>query len=150
MKKLEKRYVIWSFAYLVAGLCCGVYYREFSKALGYVNQYTPLGLVHPHLLVLGMIMMLAIGLLLNHIEINPKGAKWAFSLYNAGVISSAVMLLIRGTFDVLEKTGHANLSSGASAAISGISGIAHVILASEIVIFFILIIKSYKKPQKAA
>lgn len=149
MKKLEKRYVIWSFAYLIAGILCGVYYREFSKALGYVNQYTPLGLVHPHLLVLGMIMMLVIGLVLSHVEINQKGSKWAFIIYNAGVIFTALMLLVRGTYNVLELTGHGALTSGASAAISGISGVAHVILGVGIVTYFVLIIKSYKNTTKA-
>jgi hypothetical protein len=58
MKKPAKGYVITGLVYLVVGLLCGVYYREFTKALGYVNAYTPLGLVHPHLLVLGMIINL--------------------------------------------------------------------------------------------
>lgn len=148
MKKLEKRYVIWSFAYLIAGLVCGVYYREFSKALGYVNQYTPLGLVHPHLLVLGMIMMLLIGLVLSHVEINAKGSKWAFIIYNPGVIFSALMLLVRGTYNVLEKANYGALTSGASAAISGLSGVAHVLLAAGIITYFVLILKSYKASAK--
>lgn len=145
MKKIEKRYVIWAFAYLIAGLLCGVYYREFTKALGYVNQYTPLGLVHPHLLVLGMIMSLLIGFLLAHYEINAKAGKWAFIIYNCGVIGSALMLLLRGTFDVLSKTTDFVLSSGANGAISGISGMFHILLAAGIVIYFIAILKTYKK-----
>ncbi len=43
-----KRYLIVSAVFLALGIIFGVFYREFSKAFGVVNVYTPLGLVHTH------------------------------------------------------------------------------------------------------
>ena len=57
-----KRYLIVSAVFLALGIIFGVFYREFSKAFGVVNVYTPLGLVHTHFLVLGVAFVLIIGL----------------------------------------------------------------------------------------
>ena len=50
-----------SFAYLVAGVLSGLFYREFTK----LNDFpeggsTQLGLVHTHLLTLGFIVLLIV------------------------------------------------------------------------------------------
>ena len=42
MKKPKKCYIIVSLVFLIVGLLCGVYYREFTKALNYSYTYTPL------------------------------------------------------------------------------------------------------------
>lgn len=149
MEKIKKQYVIWALIYLVVGIICGVYYREFTKALNYTNVYTPLGLVHPHFLVLGMIMTLLLGFLVSNLDIKKtKTLTIAFWLYNVGVIFTATMLLIRGTLDVLVKSAnHYILSSAASGAISGISGVGHIILAAGIIMYFVLFILSYKQKK---
>ena len=60
--------------------------------------------------------------------------------YNIGVPLSAVMLLVRGITQVLGRT----LSSGASAAISGIAGIGHILTG----VGLILLLVSLKKTAK--
>ena len=49
-----KKYIKYSAVFLALGIIFGVFYREFSKAYGVVNTYSPLGLVHTHFLVLGV------------------------------------------------------------------------------------------------
>ncbi|MFA6624363.1 MAG: DUF2871 family protein [Bacilli bacterium] len=149
MNKPDKKYIIWSLSYLIAGLAAGVYYREFSKAFGYVNSYTPLGLAHPHLLVLGMIMMIIFGFLSESLLSKSKHQTIAFSLYNAGVISTALMLIIRGTFDVMSKGSDFVLPTAAGKVISIFSGVSHVVLAAGIIYYFVLFIKSYSNKGKA-
>ena len=61
-------------------------------------------------------------------------------VYNAGVPLTAVMMAVRGTLQVLE----VRLSPGSSAAISGISGIGHILTGIGI----ILLIFSFKKIAK--
>lgn len=150
MKRMPKRYLVASFAFLLAGLAFGVAYREITKALGYTQTYTPLELVHPHLLVLGMIMMIVLGLLRGQSDIAPKGERWAFWLYVSSVSASGICLFVRGLFDVLVKTGNATLSSASSSAISGISGLCHVVLAAGIIAYFVLFLKSYKSSKAEA
>jgi len=145
MKKPKKCYIIVSLVFLIVGLLCGVYYREFTKALNYSYTYTPLGLVHPHLLVLGLIINIVLGLLLANFTLNEKQEKIAFIIYNVGVSLTGLLLLTRGTFDVLVKTNNYEISGTLSLIISGLAGISHIILAVGLIYYFVLIIKSYKK-----
>ncbi|MEG2596769.1 MAG: DUF2871 family protein, partial [Ruthenibacterium sp.] len=64
-----------------------------------------------------------------------------FKVYNIGVPLTAVMLLVRGIPQVLGLT----LSSGMTAAISGIAGIAHILTGLGI----ILLLLSLKKIAKS-
>lgn len=145
MKKPKKCYIIVSLVFLIVGLLCGVYYREFTKALNYSYTYIPLGLVHPHLLVLGLIINIVLGLLLANFTLNEKQEKIAFIIYNVGVSLTGLLLLTRGTFDVLVKTNNYEISGTLSLIISGLAGISHIILAVGLIYYFVLIIKSYKK-----
>jgi hypothetical protein len=50
-----------AFAYMVAGVLSGLFYREFTKLNGFAEgQPTQLGLVHTHLLTLGFIVLLIV------------------------------------------------------------------------------------------
>ena len=50
-----------SLIYAIAGMAAGVFYREFTKIMGFTGD-TVLSSVHPHLLVLGMVMFLIVAL----------------------------------------------------------------------------------------
>ena len=56
-----KKYLNISFAYAIAAMAGGVFYREFTKFNGYTGV-TALGKVHTHLFLLGMLMFLVIAL----------------------------------------------------------------------------------------
>lgn len=145
MKKPKKCYIVTGLVFLTIGLLCGVYYREFTKALNYSYTYTPLGLVHPHLLVLGLVINIILGLLLANFSLNKKQEKIAFVIYNVGVSLTGLLLLVRGTFDVLSKTNNYMISGTLSTIISGLAGVSHIVLAVGIIYYFVLILKSYKK-----
>ena len=81
---------------------------------------TALSNVHTHLFLLGMLVFL-----------------WT---YNIGVPLTAVMLLVRGVTQVLELS----LSSGVSAAISGIAGIGHILTGVGIVTLLVSLRKLAK------
>lgn len=123
--------------YMIAGLAAGVYYREFTKFSGYVGD-TSLSVLHTHLLALGMIMMLIILLLEKNFELsdNPKFRIFWLS-YNIGLCMTVIMLLVRGTLQVMSY----ELSKGLDASISGIAGLGHIVLSIGLVYLFLILRK---------
>lgn len=127
--------------YAIAGMAAGVYYREFTKILGFEGT-TVLSSVHPHLLSLGMLVFLLVALFAQRTDLETYKRYRVFMIvYNAGVTLSAAMMLVRGTLQVLAKP----LSSGLSASISGIAGIGHMLTGVGI----ILLLSTLKKTAKA-
>ena len=118
-----KKYVNVSLVYAVAAMAGGVFYREFTK----FNQFTgvtALGKVHTHLFLLGMLVFLLVALFAGRLELEKqKGFALFMKLYNVGVPLTAVMMLVRGVTQVLALP----LSRGASAAISGVAGVGHIL-----------------------
>lgn len=127
-----KKMINTSFAYLIAGLISGVFYREFTKFNGFTGE-TTLRAMHPHLLVLGMLVFLLVVLFMKSFNIKEDGRiKKFYIFYNIGVIGTVLMLAARGITQVLNSP----LSKGANAAISGMSGIFHIVLTIGIMFFF--------------
>ena len=123
---MKKKLADAAFVYVIAGLAAGVFYREFTKFQGFSGR-TALGLVHPHLLLLGagvMLLLIALdpALLLSGEERSLKRSRL---FYRCGLGLTAALLLIRGVFQVLGSP----LSRGLDASISGIAGIGHILLA---------------------
>lgn len=135
-----KKYLNISFAYAIAAMAGGVFYREFTKYFGFTGA-TALGKVHAHLFLLGMLLFLVVALYGAHNDLTRlkafRGFLWT---YNIGVSLTAVMLLVRGVFQVLGVT----LSSAADASVSGIAGIGHILTGIGIV----LLLLSFKKLAK--
>lgn len=137
-----KKYINISFIYAIAALCSGVFYREFTKILGFTGK-TTLALTHLHLFVLGTVMFLIIAILSCITNLSQQKQFRCFMLlYNIGLPFMVIMFYIRGISQVLGT----ELSKGASAAISGISGISHIIMTVAIVMLFL----SLKKSQVVA
>lgn len=135
-----KKYIKYSAVFLALGVIGGVFYREFSKAYGVVNTYTPLGLVHPHFLVLGVAFMLIIGLVTEKLnKTDSKLLTAAVRVYSAGVLGTGIMLFARGISDVLQKSAKLDfeISKGANGAMSGIAGMCHIVLGVGLVMIFI-------------
>ena len=118
-----KKYLNFSLIYAVAAMAGGVFYREFTKFNGFTGV-TALGKVHVHLFVLGMLVFLLVALFADRMDLaGQKTFRLFLRLYNIGLPLTAVMMAVRGVTQVLGLT----LTTGASAAMSGIAGIGHIL-----------------------
>ena len=132
-----KKYLNLSLVYAVAALCCGVFYREFTKWNGY-NGVTTLGKAHAHLLMMGTIVFLIVALFSAHQDLKKSKMFRTFLwMYNIGLPVTALMMVVRGITQVL----NLSLSNAVSASISGIAGIGHALTGVGI----ILLLLSLKK-----
>ena len=129
-----KRYMNLTLLYAVLAMVGGVFYREFTKFNGFTDK-TTLGVVHTHYFLLGMVFFLL--LLLPEKNFSFTGAKTGRILvaYQIGLNLTAVMFVVRGVTQVLGTA----LSSGMSAAISGIAGIGHILLGVSLVLLLVQI-----------
>lgn len=133
-----KKYINVSFFYAIAAIVCGVFYREFTKFQGFSGK-TTLAFTHLHLFVLGTILFLLIAIfscVTNLVE--QKQFNWFMKLYNVGLPFMVIMFFVRGITQVLDT----ELTKGMSAAISGVSGIAHIIMTVAIIMLFLALKKS--------
>lgn len=135
-----KKYLNISLIYAIAAMAGGVFYREFTKYHSYTGV-TALGKVHTHLFLLRTLVFLVVALYGAHNDLPTlktfRGFLWT---YNTGVPLTAAMLLVRGVPQVLGMT----LPAAASASISGMAGIGHILTGAGIV----LLLLSLKKLEK--
>ena len=128
-----KKSVSLSFVYAVVAMALGVFYREYTKALGF-NGQTTLSVLHTHYFMLGMFFFLILALLEKSFRLSEqKLMKPFFWIYNIGLNITGIGLFSRGLADV---SGTA-LSRGLDASISGVSGIGHILLGTGIVLMMI-------------
>ena len=134
-----KKYLNYSLAYAVAAMVFGVFYREYTKWSGFTGV-TVLGKIHGHLFALGMIMFLIVALFAYHKPLCEIKAFKTFMLtYNTGLPIMVLMILARGVTQV----GDIALSRGMSAAISGVAGIGHILVAVGIIALITALKKAY-------
>ena len=135
-----KKYLNIALAYAVAAMAGGVFYREFTKFNGFTGT-TALGKVHAHLFLLGMLVFLVVALFAPRRSLTKyKTFRVFLWVYNLGVPLTAVMLLVRGVTQVLALP----LTAGASAAVSGIAGIGHILVG----VGLILLLTALKQAAK--
>lgn len=133
-----KKYINIAFIYAIAAIVCGVFYREFTKFHGFTGK-TTLAFTHLHLFVLGTFLFLILAIFCQLTDAaEQKTFAWFLKLYNVGLPFMVIMLFARGIPQVLE----IELSRGASAAISGIAGIAHIIMTIAVILLFTAFRKS--------
>ena len=136
-----KKYLNYSLSYGVMGLICGVYFREFTKIMGFTGV-TTLSKAHPHLLMLGSFLFLIVALFSERLSLETeKTFKLFMRMYNIGLPLTVLMMLIRGTLEVIG----APLSKGLDASISGIAGIGHILLGLGIILFIYSLKKAKEK-----
>ena len=124
-----KKLINTSFVYFILAMAGGVFYREYTKYMGF-KGFTVLGLVHAHLLALGVFMFLILALFcmkFNLLE-NKKFGKF-YILYNIGISLTAIMLLVRGLTQV-------NTAMTDSIAIPIFAGIGHLITFIAVLFMF--------------
>lgn len=138
-----KRYINWALLYTIFAMVGGVFYREFTKFNGFTGK-TTLTVVHTHYFVLGMAFFLLMLLLEKNFSFtNPKTGR-ILALYHIGLNLTSVMFVVRGITQVLNTP----LSSGMSAAISGIAGIGHILLGISQVFLLLQIKGSISEAQR--
>ncbi|MFJ4044453.1 DUF2871 domain-containing protein [Microbacterium sp. NPDC089987] len=126
-----------AFAYMLAGVASGLFYREFTKANDFPEgAFTQLGLVHTHLLTLGFIALLIVLVLEKVFALSrsPKLFAWFFWLYNAGVILTAAMMVWHGSLTVLGEQS--------TKMIAGIAGLGHILLTAALILLFVTLRKA--------
>ena len=120
-----------SFAYMVAGVLSGLFYREFTKLNDFPEgRFTQLGLAHTHLLTLGFVVLLIVLALEKLFRFSAsKLFGWFFWIYNAGLILTAAMLIWHGILTVLGEES--------TKMIAGIAGAGHILLTAAMVLLFL-------------
>ncbi len=137
-----KRYINWSLLYAVLAMAGGVFYREFTKFNGFSDK-TSLSVVHTHYFLLGMVFFLLVLLLEKNFSFTDPKTGRILAVYHTGLNLTAVMLVTRGVIQTLGIT----LSSGTSAAISGIAGIGHILLGVSLALVLVQIRRSVSAGQ---
>lgn len=136
-----KKFINISFIYGIAALCSGIFYREFTKFIGFEGK-TTLAFTHLHLFMLGTVMFLIIALFANSTNLTEQKHFPKFMItYNIALPFMVVMFYVRGIIQALE----VELSGGISAAISGVAGIGHILMTIGIVFLFLSLKKSQSK-----
>ena len=133
-----KRYMNMALLYAVLAMVGGVFYREFTKFNGFTAK-TTLGVVHTHYFLMGMVFFLL------EKSFSFTGAKTGriLVLYHIGLNLTAVMFVVRGVTQVLGTA----LSSGMSAAISGMAGIGHILLGVSLILLLLQVKRSVSSAQ---
>lgn len=134
-----KRYMNTALLYAALAMAGGVFYREFTKFNGFTGK-TTLGVVHTHYFLLGMVFFLLLLVLEKNFSFTAASTARVLAVYHVGLNLTAVMFVVRGVTQVLGTP----LSSGASAAISGIAGIGHILLGVSLVLLLVQIRRSVK------
>lgn len=127
-----KRYMNCALVYAILAMVGGVFYREFTKFNGFTAR-TALGVVHTHFFLLGMFFFLLLLVLEKSFAFTTPKTGQVLLVYHVGLNLAAVMLAVRGVTQVLGTP----LSSGASAAISGMAGIGHILLGVSLVLLLV-------------
>ncbi|MER5597143.1 DUF2871 domain-containing protein [Streptomyces sp. NPDC002265] len=128
--------------YMIVGVLSGLYYRELTKAEDFTGD-TQLGVVHTHLLTLGMLFFLIVLALEKQFDLTSHRLfGWFFWIYNAGLVVTCTMMTLHGTLTVL---GHAS-----NEGIAVVAGIGHILLTAGLVLLFITLGKRLPASSAAA
>ncbi len=138
-----KRYINAALLYAILAMAGGVFYREFTKFNGFTGK-TTLSVVHTHYFLLGMVLFLLLLLLEKSFSFTGPKTGLVLAVYHVGLNLAALMLVVRGVAQVLAS----ELSSGMSAAISGMAGIGHILLGASLVILLVQIRRSVAAGRK--
>lgn len=134
-----KRFMNTALLYAILAMVGGVFYREFTKFFGFTAK-TTLSVVHVHYFMLGTVFFLLLLLLEKTFAFSGPKTGRVLAVYHAGLNLTCVMFLVRGVLQVLGTP----LSSGMTAAISGIAGIGHILLGVSLVLVLLQVRRGVK------
>ena len=132
-----KRYVNIALIYAILAMVGGVFYRELTKFQGFAGK-TTLSVVHTHYFVLGVLFFLLLLVLEKQFSFSRTRTYRVLAVYHVGLNLTAVMFVVRGVTQVLAM----NLSKVASAAISGMAGVGHILLGVSLVLVLLEVKRS--------
>ena len=135
-KIIMRRYANASLIYALVAMAGGVFYREFTKFNGFTGN-TTLSVIHTHYFLLGMVFFLLLLLLEKNLGFAEKKTAMVTAVYHAGLNITGAALLVRGVTQTLALS----LSDKMDAAISGVSGIGHLLLGVSMVLLLLLVRK---------
>ena len=138
-----KRYINTALLYAILAMVGGVFYREFTKFNGFTAK-TTLSVIHTHYFLLGMVFFLLLLVLEKAFSFTGPKTERVLAVYHIGLNLTTVMLVVRGVTQVLGTA----LSSGMSAAISGMAGIGHILLGVSLVLLLVQIRRSVSAAQR--
>lgn len=133
---IMRRYANASLIYALVAMAGGVFYREFTKFNGFTGN-TTLSVIHTHYFLLGMVFFLLLLLLEKNLGFAEKKTAMVTAVYHAGLNITGAALLVRGVTQTLALS----LSDKMDAAISGVSGIGHLLLGVSVVLLLLLVRK---------
>lgn len=134
MKKLWNT----AFGYFLAAMAAGVFYREFTKFNGFTGR-TTLAFAHVHLMVLGTVVFLFLGLAAKVTNLTEQKRFHIFCIvYNIALFFMVAMMIVRGIYQTLGT----ELSRGVDASISGIAGLSHIAIAGALIYLFMIFRKT--------
>ncbi|MBO0422137.1 DUF2871 domain-containing protein [Enterococcus plantarum] len=132
-----KKLVRVSMVYMIVGLLAGIFYREFTKWNDFTGE-TQLSVLHTHILILGMFFFLIVLFLEKNFQLsNEKNYKKFYMIYNMGLGITLLMMIVRGSLQVLDYPE--------SAAIAGIAGLGHIIITVGLAYFFQVLFQAVKE-----
>ena len=132
-----KRLLNTAFIYAIAAMAGGVFYREFTKFSGFSGR-TSLAFIHTHLFMLGMFFFLAAALFQFHAALDQdRRFRIFYWIYNSGIVITTIGFAWRGVVQVR----NLDISKGMDAAVSGVSGIGHILTGIGLVLFFLILKK---------
>ena len=136
-----KKIINTAMFYMIYGLTAGAFYREYTKFKEY-EGLTSLSKVHPHVLVLGMLLFLIIGAYSYNKEdlIKTKSFSRFYKVYNIALVGTSLTMFVRG----LTQVNASQLTGAANMSISGIAGVFHILMA----VAFYFLFKSLKSIVK--
>ena len=134
-----KRFMNTALLYAIFAMVGGVFYREFTKFFSFTAK-TTLSVVHAHYFMLGTVFFLLLVLLEKTFAFSGPKTGRVLAVYYAGLNLTCVMFLVRGVLQVLGTP----LSSGMTAAISGVAGIGHILLGVSLVLVLLQVRRGVK------
>lgn len=132
-----KRYSNYAFIYAILALVFGVFYREYTRFNDF-SGFTSLSVIHTHYFMLGMFFFLVILLLEKNFHFTNKLVNRLNITYQIGLNITIVGLLLRG----LAQVNGNELSKAMDAAISGVSGLGHIVLGVSLIMILFQIKKA--------
>lgn len=133
--------------YMIIGVVSGLFYREFTKAEDFTGD-TQLGLVHTHVLTLGMIGFLIVLALDKLFRLSGTRLFTAFFwFYNAGIAVSTGMMAVHGILTVLGRD-----EDHIAEIVPLTAGLGHILLTVGLVLLFVLLgkrVDEHVRPTRA-
>lgn len=128
---MRKSFFQKAMIYAVLALISGVFYREFTKSIGFTGR-SHLSMMHGHYFVMGSFMFLFLFLLLKDFDHASSGFRRIVRIYELGLNMSVLSFLVLG----LQDTGVFSPDRAERIAVTVFTGIGHIILTLALCVIF--------------